>query len=178
MPPSATVNVNWDDFTELWSIPEAEAFLSQATSEPLPKRGRVQQLLVRTQQILSSAAEAEAIHFKAAEAAVQARAVVLLARLMHVLQQSPSMDVTAVIVHRPFSSVWYCVVYTLVCIVETIQKQRVAEMRSQSQEAEVEECATVPELTPIKTSCMQQLDEAEGACLFAVCINEPCCFQG
>ena len=164
MPPRAIAAIDWDDFIKLWAIPEAESFLSQAASEPLPRRGRLQQLLVKTQQVLSRAAEADEIqlgrtaimHYKQAEAAVEARAVVLLARLMHVLQRSPSSpsSPTSIVVHQPWSSVWWCVTYALCTIVQTIQQKHL-EMCSYPTELEAL-------ITPVMASCRQQLKEAAG----------------
>ena len=155
MPPRAVAAIDWDGFTRLWAIPEAERFLSQAASEPLPRRGRLQQLLVKTQQVLSRSAKADGVMpYKQAKAAVESRAVVLLARLMHVLQQSPSLKVTSIVVNQPWSSVWWCVAYALCTIVESIQQKDQDMWRSP---AELE-----ASIAPIKASCRQQLKEAAG----------------
>ena len=153
MPPRAAAAIDWDGFIQLWAIPEAEAFLSQAASSSLPKRGRLQQLLVKTQQILSRrAAEADDLHYNEAKAAVQAKAVILLARLMHVLQQSPCLEVTAIVVTRPFDSVWFCVVSTLAGIVASVQEKKLDTWDSPERAAEAH----------IEASCKQQLKEAAG----------------
>jgi hypothetical protein len=119
-----TSAVDWDGFTKLWSAHEAaDAFLGQAAPDSLPKRGRLKQLLVKTQQILSRAAKADVINDREAAAAVEAKAVVLLARLMHVLQQNPRLEVAAIAAYKPSKSVWYCVTITLTCILESIESE-------------------------------------------------------
>ena len=121
-PTMPTAALDWEGFLQLWSIPEAEAFLCQAASEPLPKRGRLQQLLVKTHQILSHALEANAFQSKEAVAAVQCKAVALLARLLHRLQQSPKLELSLIAKH-PLKSTWYCVLLSLNHITERLCKQ-------------------------------------------------------
>jgi hypothetical protein len=64
--------VDWGEFTNLWSNPEANTFLGQGASESLPKRGRLKQLLVKTEQILFRLAGANVINYREAAAAVKA----------------------------------------------------------------------------------------------------------
>ena len=45
----------WQQLVKLWSDPEARAYLSQLAPRPLPRRGRLHQLLARTQQIVRTA---------------------------------------------------------------------------------------------------------------------------
>ena len=121
--------LDWEGFLQLWSIPEAEAFLCQAASEPLPKRGRLQQLLVRTQQILFHALKADAFQSKEAVAAVQCQAVALLARPLHRLQQSPKLELSSIAKH-PLKSTWYCVLLSLHSIMERLCEQQYVQGRS------------------------------------------------
>jgi hypothetical protein len=157
--------VDWDGLTDLWSAPEADAFLGQAASDSLPKRGRLQQLLVKTQQILVRAVE-DKIQYREAAAAVEAKAVVLLARLMHVLQQNPRLEVAAVVADKPFKSVWYCVTYTLTRIFRSIdlkgEEALVSRSQFSCQAAASDETAHPIKLSPIEASCRQQLEEAAG----------------
>ena len=50
----------WQLLVKLWSDPEARSYLSQLAPRPLPRRGRLHQLLARTQQIVWTAIESNA----------------------------------------------------------------------------------------------------------------------
>ena len=50
----------WQALVKLWSDPEARAYLSQPVPRPLPRRGRLHQLLARTQQIVRAAISTKA----------------------------------------------------------------------------------------------------------------------
>ena len=54
----------WQALVKLWSDPEARAYLSQLAPRPLPRRGRLHQLLARTQQIVRTAIATEATRGK------------------------------------------------------------------------------------------------------------------
>jgi hypothetical protein len=159
--------MDWDGFTEIWSAPEADAFLGQAAPDSLPKRGRLKQLLSQTVQTLSPAA-ANKIHYREAAAAVEAKAVVLLARLMHVLQQNPRLEVAAVVADKPFKSVWYCVAFASTCVLQRIDRkgqQPTSRSTFSSRTAASEDTAQQSrwgKLSPIEASCRQQLEEAAG----------------
>jgi len=97
----------------MWSDPEAEAFLNWPADQPLPKRGRLQQLLARTQQLLSAPLMADLRSYSPAEAAVLCGAVRVLAGLLHMLQQNPSQNFKAPPPRIPRQSTWFCVMSTL-----------------------------------------------------------------
>ena len=50
----------WEVLVKLWSDPEARVYLSQPAPRPLPRRGRLHQLLARTQQVVRTAIATEA----------------------------------------------------------------------------------------------------------------------
>jgi hypothetical protein len=117
----SSLNINWDALLECWSVSEAVTYLNDKTVKPLPKRGRLQQLLARTQQILSEGLSKD-FDVSHAEEAVHRRVVFLLAKLLHLLQQCPSKEVNCAPNNHPFKSVWLCILAMLELIGKHISK--------------------------------------------------------
>ena len=138
----------------MWSDPEAEAFLNWPADQPLPKQGRLQQLLARTQKLLSAPLIADHISYSAAEAAVRCEAVRVLARLFHMLQQNPSQNFKAPPPNNPHESTWFCVMATLRAVTMSVNPNNV-DMLTPASEHEAAGSGTL-------LSCSRQLEEASG----------------
>ena len=107
-----------EELLKLWSEPGAAAYLLQTADhlQSLPAEDeRLQQLLTRTQKILS-AQLAKAIRRQGSQRtppAILKEAAVLLTRLLHMLQRNPSQGINSAPDMDPLQSVWFCVLCTL-----------------------------------------------------------------
>ena len=146
----------------IWSDPEAEAYLLWPSDQPLPEKGPLQQLLARTQQILSAALRADSIQHQAAAEALKSKAVVLLTRLLHMLQQqSQQQQFTAPLSKDPFQSVWFCIVGTLTAVLTAIKPKVSDNIRSFTAAAAALELYK-PQHSQDMASCTKQLEEYPG----------------
>ena len=155
---SSTAEPDWQACLNVWSCEQGEAFL---TSEPeegtsLLRTGSVQQLLDKTQQLLEPALMKDRIGFKQASAAVGAKVVVLLARLLHKLQETPSGDMNSASASKPYKSVWYCVLEAFGAIVEAMQ------VHAMKTTVPVNDQGMPVHEEPLVVNCRQQLQEAGG----------------
>ena len=152
-------HIDWDALLDCWSVSEAIAYLTDTSVKPVPKRGRLQQLLARTQRILSEGLHSQGLEVGQAVDAVNCRAVVLLAKLLHLLQQCPSKEVNCATYNNPFKSVWLCVLATLELISKNVTKE--GSVKAVSETTRSEENFTV------EASFKHQMEETTGllACL-------------
>ena len=109
------------ELIDIWSDPEAEAYLLWPSDQPLPKNGPLQELLARTHRVLSAALKADSIDRQEADEALKSKAVVVLARLLHMQQQQlRHQQFTAPPPKAPLQSVWFCIVGTLTAVITAI----------------------------------------------------------
>ena len=166
-----TIEPDWDLLMSLWEDPKAQAFLTWPASCPLPSDNPLlQQLLATTQRMLAPAVRPNAFTYRQAAAAVNRRAVLLLAKLLHLLQQHPCPEVNCTPPNDPSSSVWFCVAHVLYGISTPLRRLHMAEVKRQvpsmvlttANEAE-HAASTVAILNePVWVSWRQQMEEASG----------------
>ena len=120
-----------EEINSLWSDPEAEAYLLWPSDQPLPDSARLHQLLARTQQVLSAALRADTIQHQEAAEALISKAVVLLTRLLHMLQQQAKHhQFMPPLPEQPYQSIWFCIVGTLAAVVTAITPTQAEARRS------------------------------------------------
>ena len=154
---SCTSEPDWGSLLHVWK--DGKGFLACQPSEvtPLMQIEHVQQLLKKTQKFLGPALQADHLQSKhVVERAVNTGTVALLAKLLHELQQSPSLDIISVNAKTPYKSVWYCVLESLCVIMETMQ------MRAKDKFIWVDEAKGTGTDEPLVCRFRDQLLEAEG----------------
>ena len=165
-PPKA----HWLEVIDIWSDPEAEAYLFWPSDQPLPENGFLEQLLARTQQVLSAPLKADTIEHQEAAGALNCKAVVVLTRVLHMLQQQAGhQQFAAPSLKAPFQSVWFCIVATLTAVVTAITPNMSDKVRH------LVACAAAPEeYEPLQSddmaACTKQLEEHPGR--LAIRLNE------
>ena len=158
--PRSPPKANWmEAIDHSWSDPEAKAYLLWPSDQLLPGKGPLQQLLARTQQVLSAALRADTIQHQEAAEALKSKAVVLLTRLLHMLQQqSQQQQFTAPLSKEPLQSVWFCIVETLRALINAIVPTESDVIRSRLAATERSE----PLQSQDMAACTKQLEEYPG----------------
>ena len=154
---SCTSEPDWGSLLHVWK--DGEGFLACQPSEVmlLMQTEHVQQLLQKTQKFLVPALQADHVQSKhAVERAVNTGTVALLAKLLHKLQQFPSLDIISVNAKTPYKSVWYCVLESLRVIMEMMQ------LRAKDTFRWVDEAKGIGIDEPLVCNFRDQLLEAEG----------------
>ena len=129
----------WPGFTSLWSDPLAKSFLSEPAPTSLPTSGPLHKLLVATRRFCSREHTQ-----RSAEEAVKARAVWVLAKLVHWLQQKPCKELQSASIIYPYSCDWFNVLNTLTTLLQEIGSSN---------------------SPPIFMDCCKQLEQAAGECM-------------
>ena len=140
----------WQDLVKLWQDEGQTLITCPAEGiASLLQTQSVKQLLAKTRELMLPVLTAKGGQLERATAgAVSSGAVTLLAKLLHQLQQDPSLQVISVDSQRPCMSAWYCVLQALCAILEV--------MRGKLEDY-------YPGLLAHVIICRDQLVEAEGA---------------
>ena len=148
---------------QTWLDPEAERYLSWPADQPLPKSDHLQQLLERTRKLLAEPLRTDAIDRNRAASALECKAVVVLTRLLHMLQQHLSHKFNTPSVGDPFQSVWFCVVSALTAVTNGIQtsSRRVGHLRTLREGSLTEKSPGMPDKGK-KEACRKQMEQATG----------------
>jgi hypothetical protein len=129
----------WPKFTSSWSSSLAKSFLSEPAPVPLPTSGALHNVLAATRKICKKDPTS-----RSAEKAVKARAIWVLAKVVHWLQQNPCHELLTFGNLNPDSCVWFTVLKQLMALVHEVKTN----------------CSL-----SIQLDCCKQLEQAAGECV-------------